>query len=85
MRKLPQKKFYFVHCNNLVLKDVNRACYCTCFLVALLVPEICFWLPKTRKNLNFLRGIHVFNLVFKFCSDIKEKKLATASLFTSLY
>ena len=30
-------------------------------------------LVKTRKNLNFLRCIHVFDLVIKYCSDIKER------------
>ena len=44
--------FYFVYCNNSALKDVNGACCCTCSLVALRVPEMCFWLPKTRKNLE---------------------------------
>ena len=38
----------------------------------MLVPEICFWPIKTKKNLNFLRCIHVFDLVLKFCSDRNE-------------
>ena len=41
-------------------------------MVALRVPELCFWPEKTRKNLNFLRCIHVFDLVLKYCSDINE-------------
>ena len=42
--------FHFVHCNNCVLNDVNGACWCTCSLVALRVPEMCFWPAKTGKN-----------------------------------
>ena len=44
--------FYFVYCNNCALKDGNGSCWCTCSLVALRVPEICFWPAKTRKNLE---------------------------------
>ena len=33
---------------------------------------MCFWPAKARKNLNFLRCIHVFDLVLKYCSDIIE-------------
>ena len=64
--------FYFVCCNNCVLNDVNGACWCTCSLVALRVPEMCFSPAKTWKNLKFLRCIHVFDLVLKYCSDINE-------------
>ena len=34
--------------------------------------ELCFWPAKTRKNLNFLRCLHVFDLVLKYCSEINE-------------
>ena len=44
--------YYFVYCNNCALKVVNGACYCTWSLVALCVPERCFWPAKTRKNLE---------------------------------
>ena len=44
--------FYFVYFTNCALKDVNGACYCTCSLVALRAPEMCFWPAKTRKNLE---------------------------------
>ena len=54
------------------MKDVNGACSCTCSLVALRVPEMCFWPAKTRKSLNFLRCIHVIDLVLKYGSDINE-------------
>ena len=64
--------FYFVYCNNCALKDVNGACYCTCSLVALRVPELCFWPAKTRKSLNFLRCIYVIDLVLKYGSDMNE-------------
>ena len=64
--------FYFVYCNNCALKDVNGACWCTCSLVALRLPEMCFWPAKTRKGLNFLRCIYVIDLVLKYGSDINE-------------
>ena len=65
--------FYFVYCNNCALKDVSGACSCTCSLVPLRVPEMCFWPAKTRKSLNFLRCIHVIDLVLKYGSDINER------------
>ena len=40
--------------------------------MTLRVPETCFWPAKTRKKLNFLRCIHVFDLVLKYCSNINE-------------
>ena len=64
--------FYFVYCNNCALKDVIGACYCTCSLVALCVPELCFWPAKTRKTLNFLRCTHVIDPVLKYGSDKNE-------------
>ena len=36
------------------------------------MPEMCFWPAKTRKNLNFLRCIHVIDLMLKYGSDINE-------------
>ena len=63
---------YFVYCNICALQDVNRACYCTCWLVALCVPDIFFWPAKRRRNLNFLRCLYVFDLVLKYDSDINE-------------
>ena len=44
--------FHLVHCNNCVLNVVTRACWCICSLVALRVPEMCFWPAKTGKNLE---------------------------------
>ena len=44
--------FYFVYCINCVLNDVNGACWCTCSLVALCVPEMSFWPLKTRENIE---------------------------------
>ena len=41
-------------------------------MVALCVTELCFWPAKTRINSNFLRCIHVFDLVLKYCSDKTE-------------
>ena len=40
--------------------------------MALCVPERCFWPAKTRKNLEFLRCLHVFDRVLKCGSDINE-------------
>ena len=64
--------FYFVYCNICALKDVSGTCSWTCSLVPLRVPEMCLWPPKTRKSLNFLRCIHVIDLVLKYGSDINE-------------
>ena len=36
------------------------------------MPKMCFWPAKTRKNLNFFRCIHVFDLVRNYCSEINE-------------
>ena len=41
--------------------------------MALHVPEICFWPVKLQKTLNFLRCIHVIDLVLEYGSDIKER------------
>ena len=65
--------FYFVYCKSCAVKDVNGACYCTCSLVALRVPEMCFWPANTRKSLNFLRCVYVIDLVLKYGSDINER------------
>ena len=45
--------FYFVYCNSCAFKDVNGVCWCTCSLVALRAPHMCFWPAKTRKKLCF--------------------------------
>ena len=36
------------------------------------MPEMRFWPVKTKKTLNFLRCIHVFDLALKYGSDINE-------------
>ena len=41
-------------------------------MVALCVPEECFWPAQTRKSLNFLRCIYVIDVVLKYGSDINE-------------
>ena len=63
---------HLVYCNDCVLNDVNGACYCTCPLLFLSVPEMCIWSAKSGKNLKFLRCIQVFDLVLRYCSDIYE-------------
>ena len=55
------------------MDDVNGVCFSPGKLVALRMPKLCFWPAKTRKNLNFLKCIHVFELVLKYCSDINER------------
>ena len=43
--------------------------------MTLVVPEMCFWSEKSRKNLNFLnflRCIQVLDVVLEGCSDITE-------------
>ena len=42
-------------------------------MVALRVPEMCFWPAKIKKSLNFLRCIHVLDLVLNYGSDINER------------
>ena len=67
--------FYFVYCNSCALKDVIRDCQFNCSLVVLGVTEMCFWPAKLEKTLNFLRCIHVIDLVLKYGSDIIEGNL----------
>ena len=72
--------FYFVYCTNCVLNDVNGACWCTFWLVALRVSHMCFWPAKTGKNLEFFE-MHTCHwpgdqIWFRH----KWKKLFTASL-----
>ena len=55
-----------------VLRNFNGLFYCTCSSLAPLVPELCFWLGELSQNLNFLRCIHAFDLLLKFCSDLNE-------------
>ena len=38
------------------------------------MPEKCFWPAKTKKTLNFLRCMHVIDLVLNYGSDINEGK-----------
>ena len=51
--------------------------------MALRVPEICFWPENSRKNLNFLRYIHVFSPCAHILFRHKWRKLAT--VFLSLH
>ena len=50
--------------------------------MALRVSGMCFWAAKTRRNLNFLRCIHVFDLVLKYCSDINENNWSQLFFYT---
>ena len=65
--------FYFVYCNNCALKKlmepVNapaRWWPCACL-------KCVSGLQRLEKTLNFLRCIHVFDLVLKYDSDINEE------------
>ena len=72
--------FFFVYCNNCVLYEVNRACWCTCSLVALRVPEMCFWPAKTRKNLELFEIHTCLSPGAQIWFRHKWRKLVTASL-----
>ena len=49
-------------------------------MVALPEKEMCLWPAETRKSLNFLRCIHVIDLVLKHGSDINEGNWLETSL-----
>ena len=72
--------YYFEYCIGSALKDVSGACWCTCLLVALRVPEMCFWPAKNRKNLEFseVHTCHWPGAQIWFRQ--KWKKLVTASV-----
>ena len=72
--------FLFVHCNNCVLNDVNGACWCICSLVALSVPEVCFWPAETRRNLELFEMHTCHWPGAQTWSRHKWRKLATFSL-----
>ena len=72
--------YYFVYCNNCALKDANGACQCTCSLVALRLPEMWFWLAKTRKNLEFFEMHTCHWPGAQIWFRHKWRKLVTASL-----
>ena len=59
---------------NCFLNDTIGVFHCPDFMVSQLVPEMSFWLAKSRKNLNFSRCIQVSDLVLKCCSDLKRRK-----------
>ena len=65
--------FYFVYCNNCALKDVMEpvnapACWWPCACL-----KCVSGLRRLEKTLNFLRCIHVIDLVLKYDSDINEE------------
>ena len=67
--------FYFVHCNNCALKDVNGACYCTSSLVA----PARAWNERLEKARNFeMHTCHWPGAQLWFRH--KWRKLVTASL-----
>ena len=67
--------FYFVHCNNCALKDVNGACYCTSSLVA----PARAWNERLEKPRNFeMHTCHWPGAQLWFRH--KWRKLVTASL-----
>ena len=72
--------FHFVYCINCVLNDVIGACWCTRSLVALRVPEMCFWPAKTRKNLELFEMHTCHWPGAQIWFRHKWRKLVTASL-----
>ena len=72
--------FYFLYCNNCVLNDVNGACWCTWSLVALSVPEMCFWPAKTRQNLELFEMHTCHWPGVQIWLRHKSRKLLSASL-----
>ena len=72
-------RFYFVYCDSFVLKDIYGAGSWTCSLVALRVPEKCFWPAKTRNNLNFFEMHTCLRPGAQILFRHKWKKLASAS------
>ena len=72
--------FYFVCCNNCALKDSNGACWYTCSLATLRVPEMRYWPAKNRKNLELfeMHTCHCPGAQIWFRH--KWRKLVTASL-----
>ena len=77
--------FCFVYCNKCGLKEVNGACNWTCSLVALCVPEICFWPAKARKNLDLFE-MHTFHWPGgQVWFGHTWKNLVTASLLLHCY
>ena len=58
----------------LLLNVVNGTRFCTYPVVNLLESEICLWLATTSKSSNFVRWLHVLDLLLKCCSDINERQ-----------
>ena len=61
-------------------QNVNGACQCTCSLVALRVPHMCFWPVKTRKKLSFFEMHTCLWPGAQIWFRHKWRKLVTASL-----
>ena len=72
--------YYFVYCNKCALKDIKGACWGTCSLVSLCVPEMCFWPAKTRKNLELFEMLTCLWPGAQIWFRHKWKILVTASL-----
>ena len=72
--------YYFVYCNKCALKDIKGACWGTCSLVSLCVPEMCFWPAKTRKNLELFEMLTCLSPGAQIWFRHKWRKLVTASL-----
>ena len=59
----------------LFLRNFNGSYHCNCSSVDPLVLENFFWPAAAWKFLKFFRCINVSDLVFKHCSDIKERNI----------
>ena len=69
--------FYAVYVIETFLISINGTQYCTCSLVAPMLPGMCFRPTMPRINLNFSRCIRVLDLVLKRTSKmswLKERK-----------
>ena len=73
-------RLYFVYCNICVLNVVHRACYCTCSLMTVRVPEMCFWPAQTKKKLELFEVLTCLWPGAQILFRLKWRKLATASL-----
>ena len=66
--------FYYVFHSSCFSSNIKRPSFCSCLVVASLVPEFFFSPAKSRSNLKFLRCTRVLDmLLLKFCSDVNER------------
>ena len=64
--------YYFVYCNLCALKDVNRSDNAPAHMWPCACLACVSGLRRREKILNFLRCIHVIDVVLKYDSDLNE-------------